>query len=197
MATGNYAVCVGKYIGEFVLNAQKFNAMMNGGVPYEEAFEACRNIPMKDRIGRYNTSYRLYSYEVDGVTYVRADTKAAHRKDKYIYMNEIKGKEVKVFFDPNNHGVSMAGETLTPETLENKLALRSMIFGIVSLATMILGVPGIVFCVLSIIDGIRALKGKCTKFYLALAGLILSGAGIIFLGFLALAIVATGFAYLY
>ena len=184
-------LCYGRYIMKYTYDPAKINSLTEAGASKEEVlnYETPRSVII--------TGYHiLYEYEVNGRTYVRADHKLCHRKDKYIAMSEYTRYVYNVHFDPANPAVAQIGEKVgvavtnstnnepgnikISDIPQSNAPVLTLVFGILSLVLSFLVIPSLVLGPIGLTKGIDALGSKDPRKTHSILGVVISGLGILF-----------------
>lgn len=181
-------VCHGRYIIKHTYNPAAINALTESGASKEEVLNS--ETPRSVRIRAYHI---LYEYEVNGRTYVRADHKQCHRKDKYIAMASYAKYIYNVYYDPANPAVAQIGDKIgvadtasgsaTPTTssgvpLDNSPIL-ALVFGILAQVLSATVIPSLVLGPLGLVKAIKVLRTNDPRKMHAIIGMVLSCSGIL------------------
>lgn len=185
-------LCYGRYIMKYTYDPAKINSLTEAGASKEEVlnYETPRSVII--------TGYHiLYEYEVNGRTYVRADHKLCHRKDKFLALSEYTKYAYKVYYDPANPSVAQIGEKVgvidnngngnftngnlkVSNVPQSNAPVLTLVFGILSLVLSFLVIPSLVLGPIGLTKGIDALGCKDPRKTHSILGVVFSGLGILF-----------------
>ena len=173
------ATTTGRILVAYVFNHMEFNRRIAAGDPYEQVYEDLRN---KDAITFMPVAkgrHYIYQYEVDGVTYTRASEQTSIRKDIYIELNSKSQHPYIIYYNTENPFDSRLGGAYDQAPTAAGDSTMSLIFAIISFLTCFLIIPGIVFGILAIVKGVKALKGNMANTLMPIMGIVWGGVGIL------------------
>lgn len=175
--------CEGQYLDCFVFDYKQFNETVNPELSEEEVKQHELVARSQLFVQPAICFYRVYKYEVNGKTYIRASRKAVYRRDRAIAVSEKLGRTYTVDYVGERPWISeIENHKKGPVDASNNAssdATLALVFGILAMVLSCTGIGSVVFGILAILKASKASKEKTDQTIPVICGYVFSGLGIL------------------